>query len=169
MDAYALLEQLEDELERSLTIPLIGKSLIEKEQILDIVKEIRLKLPDELKQAKWVKVERHRILLEAQKEAENVVKEAENRIITLIDDHEVTKMAMQKADDIVGSANETAQEIINNAKPIAEEMVENAQKISREMNRGSKEYADEVLAKLEDILKDAIDNIRIDREELRHS
>ncbi|MGE5473122.1 MAG: ATPase [Ignavibacteriales bacterium] len=169
MDAYALLEHLEDELERSATIPIIGKSLIEKEQILDIVKEIRLKLPDELKQAKWVKVERHRILLEAQKEAENVVQEAENRIVTLIDDHEVTKLAKQKADDIIGIANETAQEIINNAKPVAEEMIANAQRIAKEMNRGSKEYADEVLAKLEDVLRDALDSIRTDREELRHS
>ena len=49
-------------------------------------KEIRLKLPDELKQAKWVKEERQRILVEAQKEADGIVKEAENRIISMIDE-----------------------------------------------------------------------------------
>lgn len=169
MDAMTLLETLEDILYRSFTVPVIGKALIEKEEVLELVKEVRLKLPDEMKQAKWVKVERHRILLEAQKEAENVVKDAENRIITMIDENEITKMAMQKAQDIIDEANEKAQEIIESAKPIAEEMVNGAQKVAREVHMGSREYADEVLAKLEDILKDALDNIKIDREELRHN
>ena len=61
--------------------------------MLDLIKEIRLKLPDELKQAKWVKEERQRILVEPQKEADGIVKEAENRIIAMIDEHEITRKA----------------------------------------------------------------------------
>ena len=61
MEIFALLETLEDILERSRTVPFTEKSIIEKDQFLDIIKEIRLKLPDELKQAKWIKEERERI------------------------------------------------------------------------------------------------------------
>ena len=93
MEIFTLLEALEEILEKSKTIPLVNKSMVDKEEILDIIKEIRLKLPDELKQAKWIKEERSRIMQEAQKEADDIVKEAENRIISMIDEHEITKKA----------------------------------------------------------------------------
>lgn len=65
MEIFTLLEALEEELEKSKTIPFSGKGVVDKENFLDIIKEIRIKLPDELKQAKWVKEERARILAEA--------------------------------------------------------------------------------------------------------
>lgn len=65
MEIFTLLETLEEELEKSKTIPFSGRSIVDKEAFLDIIKEIRIKLPDELKQAKWVKEERNRILAEA--------------------------------------------------------------------------------------------------------
>ena len=69
MEIFTLLETLEDILEKSRNVPFSSKCIVDKEEVLDIIKEIRLKLPDELKQAKWVKEERARILEEAQKEA----------------------------------------------------------------------------------------------------
>ena len=84
MEIFTLLETLEDILEKSRTLPFTDKSIVEKEQILDIIKEIRLKLPDELKQAKWIKEERERIISEAQKDADDIVKEAENVILNYI-------------------------------------------------------------------------------------
>ena len=96
MDIFTLLETLEDILERSRNIPFSDKGIVDKEEILEIIKEIRIKLPDELKQAKWIKEERGRILVEAQKEADGIVKEAENRIIAMIDEHEITRKHMNK-------------------------------------------------------------------------
>ena len=93
MEIFTLLETLEDLLEKSRNLPFSSKSVVDKEEMLDLIKEIRLKLPDELKQAKWVKEERQRILVEAQKEADGIVKEAENRIIAMIDEHEITRKA----------------------------------------------------------------------------
>ena len=92
MEIFELLESLEDLIERSRNLPFSAKGIIDKDEMLDLIKEIRLKLPDELKQAKWVKEERQRIIVEAQKEADGIVKEAENRIISMIDEHEITKM-----------------------------------------------------------------------------
>ena len=93
MEIFTLLETLEDLLENSRSLPFSSKGLVDKEEMLDLIKEIRIKLPDELKQAKWVKEERQRILVEAQKEADGIVKEAENRIIAMIDEHEITRKA----------------------------------------------------------------------------
>lgn len=145
MEILAILETLEDVIEKSVNVPVLGKCLVDKEEILEIIKEIRLKLPDDIKQAKWVKEERQRILLEAQKEANNIVKDAENKIASLIDEHEITKKAYEQANEIIA----------------------NAQKNAREIRLGTREYADSILNKVEEILKDTIEVIRTNREELK--
>ena len=145
MEIFTLLETLEDMLEKSRNVPFSGKCVVDKEEILDIIKEIRLKLPEELKQAKWVKEERQRILVEAQNEADEIIKEAENRIISMIDEHEITRKAYEKKVEIRETANE----------------------MSREISKGTKEYADSVLAGIEVALQDAMKVIQNNRKELK--
>ena len=144
MEIFTLLETLEDMLEKSRNVPFSGKSVVDKEEILDIIKEIRLKLPEELKQAKWVKEERQRILVEAQNEADEIIKEAENRIISMIDEHEITRKAYEKKVEIIETANE----------------------MSREISKGTKDYADNLLEKIEVVLEDALKTIQNNRKEL---
>jgi len=143
MEVLNSIEKAEDLIEKGWNI--FGASMVNKNEILDLLKEIRVKLPDEVKQAKWIKEERQRILLEAQKEAEMIVKEAENRIVSMVDENEITRKAYDQA-------NET---------------IINAQKTSREIKQGSLEYADDVLAKLEENLKDAYLVLHKNREELK--
>ena len=145
MEIFTLLESLEEMLENSKTIPVVNKGLIDKEEMLEIIKEIRLKLPDELKQAKWVKEERQRILVEAQKEADDIVKEAENRIISMIDEHEITRKAYEQKAEIIETANE----------------------MSREISKGTKDYADNILSNIETALQNALETIQNNRKELK--
>ena len=127
MEIFTLLETLEDILEKSKTMPFTDKSLISKNEILDIIKEIRLKLPDELKQAKWIKEERERIIKEAQKDADDIVKEAENRIIAMIDEHEITKQANERKNEIITTANDMYREYQNNANAYADEILKDVE------------------------------------------
>ena len=145
MEIFTLLETLEEMLENSKTIPFSDKGIIDKEEMLEIIKEIRLKLPDELKQAKWVKEERQRILVEAQKEADDIVKEAENRIISMIDEHEITRKAYEQKAEIIETANE----------------------MSREISKGTKDYADSILQNIEVALQNALETIQNNRRELK--
>ena len=145
MEIFTLLETLEDIMEKSRNVPFSNKCIVDKEEILDIIKEIRLKLPEEIKQAKWVKEERQRILVEAQKEADGIIKEAENRIISMIDEHEITRKANEKKVEIIETANE----------------------MSREIKTGTEEYADGVLAGIEVALEDALKVIKNNRKELK--
>ena len=145
MEIFTLLETLEEMLENSKSIPFSTKGIINKEEMLDIIKEIRLKLPDELKQAKWVKEERQRILVEAQKEADDIVKEAENRIISMIDEHEITRKAYEQKAEIIETANE----------------------MSREISKGTKDYADSILSNIEVTLQNALETIQNNRKELK--
>ncbi len=143
MEIFTLLETLEELLENSRNVPFSSKSIVDKDEMLDLIKEIRLKLPDELKQAKWVKEERQRILVEAKKEADGIVKEAENRIIAMIDEHEITRKAYDQKTEIIETANE----------------------MSREISRGTKEYADTLLGQTEDVLSGTLDKLGTDMTE----
>ena len=99
MEIFTLLETIEDMLENSKEVPFTHKAIIDKEEVLDIIKEIRLKLPEELKQAKVIKEEHDRIISKANEEASEIVKEAENRIISMIDEHEITRKAYEQKDN----------------------------------------------------------------------
>ena len=145
MEIFTLLENIGDILEKSKGVPFSNKVLVDKEEILEIISELRLKLPEELKQAKWIKEERQRILVEAQKEADDIVKEAENRIISMIDEHEITKKAYEKKAEIIETANE----------------------MSREISKGTKDYADNLLNGIEVSLQEALKIIQNNRNELK--
>ena len=145
MEVLTLLETLEEMLNRSASIPLTKRTLIDREELLSVVSDIKLKLPDELKQAKWVKEERQNILVDAQKEANQLIKEAENRIIAMIDEHEITKKAYEQKTEIIDSANAFSKDLIN----------------------GTKKYADDILAELEATLQDKLDIIKDNRKELK--
>lgn len=145
MEIFTLLENIEDILEKSKGVPFSNKMLVDKEEILEIISELRLKLPEELKQAKWIKEERQRILVEAQKEADDIVKEAENRIVSMIDEHEITKKAYEKKAEIIETANE----------------------MSREISKGTKDYADNLLNGIEVSLQEALKIIQNNRNELK--
>ena len=135
MEIFTLLETIEEMLESSKSVPFSSKGIVDKE----------LKLPEELKQAKWVKEERQRILVEAQKEADDIVKEAENRIISMIDEHEITRKAYEQKAEIIETANE----------------------MSREISKGTKEYADNMLQNIETSLIQALETIQNNRRELK--
>ena len=159
MEIFTLLETLEDILEKSRKVPLTSKVIVEKEEILNIIKEIRLKLPDELKQAKWIKEERERIIAEAQKDADDIVKEAENRIISMIDEHEITRKAYEKKDEIIATANEIYREVSKDTSNYADNILEN---IEKTMTNLGKTVSDVELA-----IQNALETIQNNRKELK--
>jgi len=122
-----ILEKMEEILDDSAGVPFSNKAMVNKKEFFNLIMDVRLKLPNEIKQSKWVVEERNKILIEAQEEATYKVKEAESEKFQMINEHEITKMAYEQS----------------------EEIIENAKKVSREIRLGAREYADEVLEKLE--------------------
>ena len=145
MEILEAIDTLEDIVEKGKKILFGDKFLIDKQEILDAIQDIRLKLPDDIKQAKWVKEERKKILAEAQKEADEIINNSDNKIAQLVDEHEITKKAYEQAEIIISNAKKTA----------------------REIRLGTRDYADSILNKVEEILEDTLDVIKVNREELK--
>lgn len=145
MEIFTLLENLEELMESGQKVPFSTKVMVDIEEFREILEEIRLKLPDDLKQAKWVKEERQRIMSDAEKEANSLLKEAESKIISMVDEHVITKQALAQK----------------------EEIIENANKVSKEISNGTREYADSILQKVEDVLRETMDLVHTNRRELK--
>ena len=109
MKVLELLDELDEIIEVSSSVPVVRKVMVDPNEITEIVKEIRLELPDEIQQAQWIKNERQRILDEAKAEYESILTEARQKADALVENDEITVKAKQRADEILRIAQENSQ------------------------------------------------------------
>lgn len=148
MDILNLLERIEDIIEESSKFPLSNKVMIDKEEILEVINEIRLKLPDEINRASWVAKERQRILNEAQSEADEIIEKIQEQQKYLIEENEITKQAQKYANKLVEEAERTANDMKIGAYSYSDEILSKLQEKIREIN-GIIEQNREVLKNME--------------------
>ena len=156
MEIFTLIENLEDLLESGAKVPFSSKVMVDIDELREVLEDIRLKLPDELKQAKWVKDERQRIIADAEKEAEDMIKDAKNQADDMIKD--AKKQIVNMVVDNVITKQALAQK---------EEIIENANRVSKEISVGTRDYADAILEKVEDVLRESLEIVHNNRNELK--
>ena len=100
MKVLKLLEELEDIVDEATGLPLSNKIMVDAEEIFQIVREIRLALPDDVQQAKWIRDERDRILEEAKTEYERIIREAKKQADYLVETDDITLRATKLAGEI---------------------------------------------------------------------
>ena len=127
MDIMEIIDMMEETIEKASSVPLTGKVMIDKDELLDYIQEIRLVYPDEMKEAKWVKEERQRILSEAENRAETIQKNAEETQMQLIDEHEITKCAYEQANELVNEAQKRAMEIKTDTDQYVDDILNDAE------------------------------------------
>lgn len=108
MTVLELLEELEDIVDTASSVPLTGKIMVDGNEILEIVNDIRNTLPEDVKQAHWLKGEQNRILEDAKKEYQKLVVEAKKQADFLVDNNAITLKARKHADQIEKEAEEYA-------------------------------------------------------------
>jgi len=144
MDVLVLIDKLDDLVHNAKQVPLTDQVRVDKEEIYDLLDQMRATIPEEIKQARWIVKERQEMLAEAKREAERIVKEARERQDRLISNEEVMKAAERAAEDIV----------------------DEAQAREREIRLGAEDYADEILNTLEINLTKFIAAIQRGREQM---
>ena len=122
-----------------------GKVMIEKDQFLDMLADLREELPRELEDARRIVADRSNILENAKKDAEMTTRAAEDRAKRLIDHDEIVKQAQMKANEIISTA----------------------QLQSRELKKAAIEYADSVLAQVDEQLNKSVVEVRQRRQSFR--
>ena len=127
MDIMEIVDMLEETIDKASSVPLTGKVMVDKDELLDYIQEIRLVYPDELKEAKWVKEERQRILSEAESRAEAIQKNAEETQMQLIDEHEITRRAYEQANELVNAAQAKSVEIKTDTDQYVDDILNDAE------------------------------------------
>ena len=105
MDILHLVDRLENVVRESRTLPLSRKLLLDEEKLIDIIDQMRVSVPDVVRQAQKVTAERDRQLAQAQEEAERIKQLAKAESQLIIEQDQITKDAHIRAKNIVEDAH----------------------------------------------------------------
>ena len=125
IDILHLVDRLETLLNQGWRLPFTSNVVIQEDAFLDIIDQMRISIPEEVKQARRVTAERERVLEQAQEEADRVVAMAHEQAGNLADDHEIMKAAYAKADEIIAQAHRSAEGIRADADTYVMEVLSN--------------------------------------------
>lgn len=124
MNIHEAIDRLEYLIAHSRQIPLTRTAVIDQEEALACVDDLRLSLPDEIKQARWTLQEQQRLLSEAQAEAARTVSKAGERAQNMIGQHDLVKRAEKQAEAILKDASTRADEVRRAADRYAWEVMQ---------------------------------------------
>lgn len=124
MNIDELLNEMEETLEEAMNLPFTGgKRMVDVDRVRDLIDDIRLSLPAEIKQAKAIVQDRGDIVSGAKKEAEAIVKKAEDRARILVSESELVRASQQKATEIMTATQQQAREMRKSALDYCENLL----------------------------------------------
>lgn len=144
MNMDDLMEQLDEVLESSFKMP--GKRVVvDVEKVRAIIDDMRMTMPTEVKQAKGIVADRADIINNAKREADNIIRVAEERAKAMVAQEEITKLAQAKAGEMLAAA----------------------QKKSRDMRKAAQDFVDDLMLRSDEMLTANLNEIRKTRAALR--
>ena len=161
MNIDDILDKLDDAIEEAWTLPLSkGRRVVDADKIGDLIDDIRLNLPVEIKQARAIVSDRGEIIDGAKKEAGNIVAKTKDKASVLVMESEILREAQKRANEIIDSAKKYSLEIAEAAKKNSNEIMETAKKNSKEIKQLSSQYSEKVLKSTEEQMVKNITEVR---------
>lgn len=129
MKLIALLEELEQQIENSRRLPLTSKLVIDGDQLLDYLDQIREVLPNEIEEARRIYQDQEKMMKNAKRDADQLIEETRVHMTRMVDNHEVNRLAQEQADRIIAEARQLAKEIREGANDYADDILKNMENI----------------------------------------
>ena len=109
MNMDDLMEQLDEVLDSGFKMP--GKRVVvDVEKVRAIIDDMRMTMPTEIKQAKGIVADRADIINDAKREADSVIRLAEERAKAMVAQEEITKLAQAKAGEVLAAAQKKSRD-----------------------------------------------------------
>lgn len=134
------------------------KIIVDKDEIEELLVELRLRTPDEIKRYQKIISNKEAILSDATRQAESMLAEAQQQTKELLDEHEIMQQAYARADEIVRSANVQGQQIIDQAVMDANSIRE-----------GAIRYTDDMLKSMQEIIAHTMEGAKSRFDSFSHS
>src|SRR5579885_770635 len=119
VEALALLDRLESLVSGGARVPLTSRSIVDEQEFIDLLDQIRASIPEEVRQAKRVSQEREKVILQAQSEADKIINTAREQATALLEENELVRLAHEQANAYVQDAIQRAEEIRRGADEYA--------------------------------------------------
>ena len=134
MKVLELLNELEEIINTAPRVPLASKVMVDTNEILELAKDIRLSLPDDIQQAKWVIDEKDKIHDEAKVEYERILMEAKKQADAMVEDNVISQRAKDVAQDVYRRADEYSRDMRIRTYTYMEEVLGNFRNKMDEVN-----------------------------------
>ena len=142
-----IITEIEDYIDSCKYQPLSNaKILVNKEEIEELLVELRLRIPEEIKKYQKIISNQDAILQEARSQADALVAEAPAQTNELVNEHEIMQRAYSEANSIIEQANAQAQAIVDSA------VIE-----ANNIRQSSVQYTDDMLRSLQTIIKHSME------------
>ncbi|MCH5204303.1 MAG: ATPase [Oscillospiraceae bacterium] len=139
-----LIDALDDVINTATPVPFGKKSMVDVGQISDIISDMRMALPMEIRQAQKVVDDKNNIIRDAEREAESIIRKAEERRRELIDESDILKEARRRATEVLGSAEARCSDL----------------------RASTDAFADKMLMRVEELLQKDLNDLRILRQNI---
>lgn len=150
-----------------------SKAVVERGELYDLLDELRMCAPEEIKRYQKIITNRDGILNEAQQRAEDMVTQAREQTAQILDQHEIVQTAYQRAEEIMRQATEEAQRLVNAAQEESEQMHRAALVYTNDLLNEARQHVEESLRETENkqrvlmsALKNSIQVMKNNQEEL---
>ncbi len=104
MDILHLVDRLEELFNESRSIPFTHSVVVDEDRMLDIIDQMRVSIPDEIKKAQQLLAQRDRILAQAKEEAERTLALAREKSEQIVDRESIVQAAQARAEQIIAQA-----------------------------------------------------------------
>ncbi len=145
MDLIERIDELQVLIEEAKAVPLSSSAVINREELLELLAQLKEEIPDEVRQARWMSRDREELLARARKEAERVIAESQEQRDRLLSRTEIVHAAEREAERITDEAKEKA----------------------ARMRMEAEDYIDQKLAAFEILLNKTLTTVARGREQLR--
>jgi len=129
MNIDDMVDLLDDMLEDATKMPLTNKCIIDGTKAKELIDEIRMNMPQEIRQAKAIVADRGEIISIAKQEAEDIIRNAEERARTIVNKDELVIQAQNRANEILSGAHQKSREVRAAANDFADEILRNAEEV----------------------------------------
>lgn len=145
-----IIEEIEEYIEGCKYQPLSStKIIVNKDELEELLTELRMKTPEEIKRYQKIISNKEAILADAQAKADSIIAQAEVQTSELVSEHQIMQQAYAQANEVVMIATKQAQEILDHATIDA-----------NDIRTGAIQYTDDMLKNLEEVLSHSIDTTK---------
>ena len=159
MDILHLIDRLEEIVGEARRLPLGGGTVVPRQQLIDLIDQMRVAVPREVYDARDVVERRDEVVREAEHKAEDILAQAREELERRLAQTEIVQASQERAKEVVAAAEERARELLRSAEEQARERLDEAQRVSRTEMGEADAYAVATLRRLEEQLEGFLNTV----------